>query len=196
MMTTQSTSELVFTPRNAAANLRRYELHNRRITLAELALSLAGAVFSIAIVSWFLIWIVVAVLPFTASSYAVIALRARSVRRGLGLYCRRVLVVGWVRGPECSSYAVFPVGSDPIARNPEYVMRLTTAEPVGMAEALFTGSRLPRRSAAILGQDGELLGLGSIRTHAKGLRVWSRRHKKTPFWLRGPEIPTDKLPPV
>jgi hypothetical protein len=118
-----------------------------------------------------------------AIAYAWGALRARKLVGNLPEQPERVQVAGWTRTPDGTNYAIWPAGADSRTQEPAYVLRLSTAKKqTGSGEALLLGPVSPRRSAALVGADGEILGVGGMRSAQSAARAWARRGDAAPWW--------------
>jgi hypothetical protein len=131
-----------------------------------------------------------------AAVYALIAIRAFSIRRSLPAEARRVTAVGWTRAPDGSNYAIFPTGSDIQSDQPELVLKLARSRDVASTRAFLLGSNGPRGSAALVDDRGSVLAVGGLRRPASARKVWERRGESTPWWAgagnRKPPPPSKK----
>ncbi len=114
--------------------------------------------------------------------YGLSALRAYALVRNLPDETARVDAVGWTRAPDGSNYAIFTSGRDPRTDEPDLVLRLGSSKDTTTTKALLLGPLSPRRSAALIGPDGEVLAVGGLRRDENAKRVWARRADDTPWW--------------
>jgi hypothetical protein len=157
--------------REGAANLAREE---RRAW----GFALACALLSIAI-----LWLPKYRAPALGASVAlaaIVAFRAyqtRYARRRLSDGCREVLAVGWTRYPDGCHYALFAPDANPVTAEPELVVRLPTRRRTTSSPAFLCGRTKPSRwrAVALLDPEGDVLGVGGVRSTASGKKVWRRR---------------------
>jgi hypothetical protein len=113
--------------------------------------------------------------------YLLTALRASVLLRELPAETRRVAVVGWTRPPDGTNYAIWPAGADQ-GDEPEAVLGAGGARDVVSGGALLLVTTRLRRSAALIGPAGQVLGIGSLRSPARAAKVWTRRDEPSPRW--------------
>lgn len=176
--------ETIPAPPAAAAGLRRAELR-AWAGAGILALGAAGIAVVGVLTSRVSVWSIASAAAAIAGFFCLTALRARTLRQHMSAGCRRALVVGWTRTPDGTNYAVFAPQADPTESDPDYVIRLALSQQTGTAEALVAGKRAAWRAAAVLSQEGQVFAVGRVRAASNGRRVWKRRHRKTPWWVRG-----------
>ena len=118
---------------------------------------------------------------------AIRALRARFANRSVRSSSRLVRIVGWTRGPDTSHYAVFAPGPRVANAAPEVVIRLSRVQRTADCDAWLCGRAEPSfwNSVALFDDHGALLGVGRVLPRAKALKVWQRRHRRTPWWVLG-----------
>lgn len=110
------------------------------------------------------------------------AYRAYAIVRNLPGETARVSAVGWTRAPDGSNYAIFASGSDQQHTDPDLVLRLGGVKDTTTTKALLLGPVGKRRSTALIGPDGEVLAVGSLRQPENAKRVWARRDEPSPWW--------------
>jgi hypothetical protein len=128
-----------------------------------------------------------------SSVYLVTALRASVLLRELPDETRRVTVTGWTRTPDGTNYAIYPAGGD-LQHDPQSVLRVGSARDIAAGTAFLLETARLRRSAALIGSGGEVLGVGSLRSPASAARVWARRGEPSPWWV-GPTKRSDPAAP-
>jgi hypothetical protein len=176
--------------RNLRARARQWWLSAAAIFAAAVVLGVA--VPSDTVLAWCIGGAAVGV-----PAFAWAALRAGSARRGLRQGCPPVRAVGWVRSPDGANYAVFSRGVDPMVIEPEVVVRLPVRTlSARTLDAYLCGDVRPSRmrSVAILDEAGGVVGVGRVRGRENALKVWGRRHQRTPWYVPGESM--NKAPSV